>query len=54
MVKWIKSLDMILICRNVSTFTNVEKLKNTLKYDNVVMFGKVLKLDSVVKFGKGY
>lgn len=54
MVKWSKPLDMILICRNVSTFTNVEKLKNTLKCDNVVVFDKALKLDPVVEFGKGY
>lgn len=30
MVKWSKSLVKILIFRNVSTFTNVEELGNTL------------------------
>lgn len=54
MAKWSKSLDMILIFCDVTEFTNVEKLKNTLKCDNVVMFGKALKLDPVVEFGKGY
>lgn len=45
MVKWSKSLVKILICRNVPTFSNIEKLKNTLKCDNVIMFDKVLKFD---------
>lgn len=54
MVKWSKSLVKILICRNVSTFTNVEGLGNTLESDNVVIFDKTLKSDPVVEFGKRF
>ena len=54
MVKWSKPLVKILICRNVSTFTNVEKLGNTLKSDNVVVFDEALKCDLVVTFRKRF
>lgn len=37
--------DIILICRNVSTFTNVVKFGGALKSDNVVIFDKDLKFD---------
>lgn len=52
MVKWSKPLDMILIFCDVTEFTNVEKLGNTLKSDNVVIFNQALKLDPVVEFDK--